>query len=411
MEENKTKIKKDLFRAIRGLKGNSKNRGITLVALVITIIVLLILAGVSIAILLGDNGLLSRAKYAKEKQEQANALEEMSLVVYEAQLRGKGKATLKDVVNILKEDTQNTYIIKTTKSIALLSDKSVIKDVSEVTDELSAIYIINTKYNEEIEITKDLTVTLIGTKQQITEDDNQGTTGDAISKYKESTLISNFDFKVKNSTNTSMTIEPVLSEQSLNNLAGYFVFLNNKVIDVKKDKEILIENLEKNTSYDVKLGAIDVDGNFATTITKSLRTKNMLLLADIIDTSKTQTLELNAYDGNLETNVAMLRDSFKYLYLRDVPSNCYLNVTVKVGGTSDICINCYGNNDTSLYKAFYYTEGANTSSMQADDIQKIDTDTLVTCKVPIPVGTERIGFCKWQTSANVYVYNVEVAQQ
>ena len=30
MEENKTKIKKDLFRVIRGLKGNSKNRGITL---------------------------------------------------------------------------------------------------------------------------------------------------------------------------------------------------------------------------------------------------------------------------------------------------------------------------------------------------------------------------------------------
>ena len=47
---------------------NSKsNRGITLVALVVTIVVLLILAGVSINMVLGENGLIKRA------QESANA--------------------------------------------------------------------------------------------------------------------------------------------------------------------------------------------------------------------------------------------------------------------------------------------------------------------------------------------------
>ena len=40
-------------------------RGITLIALVITIIVLLILAGVSIAMLTGDNGILSKARQAQ----------------------------------------------------------------------------------------------------------------------------------------------------------------------------------------------------------------------------------------------------------------------------------------------------------------------------------------------------------
>ena len=39
----------------------TNNKGITLIALVITIIVLLILAGVSIAMLTGDNGLLTKA--------------------------------------------------------------------------------------------------------------------------------------------------------------------------------------------------------------------------------------------------------------------------------------------------------------------------------------------------------------
>ena len=53
------------------MKIKKKEVGITLIALVITVIVLLILAGVTIAALSGDNGILTRAKEAKEKTEQA----------------------------------------------------------------------------------------------------------------------------------------------------------------------------------------------------------------------------------------------------------------------------------------------------------------------------------------------------
>ena len=42
-------------------------RGITLIALVITIVVLLILAEVSIAMLTGDNGILTRSKWCKDR--------------------------------------------------------------------------------------------------------------------------------------------------------------------------------------------------------------------------------------------------------------------------------------------------------------------------------------------------------
>ncbi len=48
---------------------NKKNNGITLIALVITIIVLLILAGVTIATLTGENGILTRASQASEQTE------------------------------------------------------------------------------------------------------------------------------------------------------------------------------------------------------------------------------------------------------------------------------------------------------------------------------------------------------
>ena len=49
-----------------------KNKGITLVALVVTIVVLLILAGVSINLVLGDNGIIAKAKEAQRKSAEAS---------------------------------------------------------------------------------------------------------------------------------------------------------------------------------------------------------------------------------------------------------------------------------------------------------------------------------------------------
>ena len=55
------------------------NEGITLVALVVTIIVLIILAGISIDLTLGDNGIITIAKRAKENTELAKIEEETEL--------------------------------------------------------------------------------------------------------------------------------------------------------------------------------------------------------------------------------------------------------------------------------------------------------------------------------------------
>ena len=60
-----------------------RNRGITLIALVVTIIVLLILAGISIAMLTGQNGILNRASEAKEKTRVAQEDENEKLQGYE----------------------------------------------------------------------------------------------------------------------------------------------------------------------------------------------------------------------------------------------------------------------------------------------------------------------------------------
>ena len=62
------------------------NRGITLIALVITIIVLLILAGVTIAALSGDNGILQNGTKAKEKTDEATDIEKIKLLATDGML-------------------------------------------------------------------------------------------------------------------------------------------------------------------------------------------------------------------------------------------------------------------------------------------------------------------------------------
>ncbi len=61
----------------------NRSRGITLIALVVTVIVLLILAGISITMLTGQNGILNRAQEAKEKTETAQEDENKQLQGYE----------------------------------------------------------------------------------------------------------------------------------------------------------------------------------------------------------------------------------------------------------------------------------------------------------------------------------------
>ena len=73
-----------------------KNKGITLIALVITIIVLLILAGVSIATLTGDNGILTKAQNVKDLTNEKTAEEEVQIEVL-GSLDNSGNINIEDL--------------------------------------------------------------------------------------------------------------------------------------------------------------------------------------------------------------------------------------------------------------------------------------------------------------------------
>ena len=71
-------------------KSKIDERGITLIALVITIIVLLILAGVTIATLTGDNGILTKATEAKDRTEEGEEEEKVKLSAVGALAKDNG---------------------------------------------------------------------------------------------------------------------------------------------------------------------------------------------------------------------------------------------------------------------------------------------------------------------------------
>ena len=109
----------------KNLKDN--NKGITLIALAITIIVLVILAGVSIAALKGDNGIINEAKDAKASHEKSIEEEEREL----------------NEVESLKEATKKTELTENEASGVWEVASSTNNQISKYTGKSTEVYIPN----------------------------------------------------------------------------------------------------------------------------------------------------------------------------------------------------------------------------------------------------------------------------
>lgn len=83
--------------------------GITLIALVITIIVLLILAGISISMLSGDNSILSRAAEVKKQTDEKSVLERVKIAYGGAITRANGNYSGYEFEKILKEELNKEF--------------------------------------------------------------------------------------------------------------------------------------------------------------------------------------------------------------------------------------------------------------------------------------------------------------
>ena len=108
-----------------------KEQGITLIALVVTIIILIILAGVSITMLVGENGIITQAQRAKEETAQAEKEEKRQLTILEASTNMK-----------------NTEYYDSTGSKAIIPAGFAVSQIEGEKEIDSGLVIIDTKGNE-----------------------------------------------------------------------------------------------------------------------------------------------------------------------------------------------------------------------------------------------------------------------
>ena len=152
-----------------------KQNGITLIALVISIIVLLILAGVSIMTLAGDNGLLTRTTTAKQKTEEAGVIENIRLAYQNAKigshtkLEHDFKKDMKDYLeeiygegNVEVEDGENQDV---GKYVITILEKKYTIDANGIIEKAGAVIEI-----EELKIVESSD----GTGEEIVEKQEEG---------------------------------------------------------------------------------------------------------------------------------------------------------------------------------------------------------------------------------------------
>ena len=120
----RNKINSNKVKILDKTSKNKRQNGITLIALVITIIVLLILAGVSIAMLTGQNGILTQAQNASTQTEIAEAKEkaQMDIMAWQSERLQNGQdATLND--EIVKTILTGKDYVKELKDTSFISTK------------------------------------------------------------------------------------------------------------------------------------------------------------------------------------------------------------------------------------------------------------------------------------------------
>lgn len=119
-------------------KAKDNNKGITLIALVVTVIVILILAGISISTLLGNDGLINHSKNAKEDAEISEYKEQLEVIKVTAYGAEIGTPNKIEFLYTYADAIKNDNMFKNAKEVTVDEDREVIKIITEEGYELEA---------------------------------------------------------------------------------------------------------------------------------------------------------------------------------------------------------------------------------------------------------------------------------
>ena len=157
----KTKIKKDLSKKIKEIGSENKVRGITLISLIVTIIILIILAGIAIVELKNTN-LFGNTTKAKNKNDYAAAQEEINIklaaIETDYEMHGNEKNKLQYTADKLCEDDEIEYVQTKSKKEASIEKITLGQDVTKIYTKLK-------KYKYEFEIGDNFKLVAINGKE------------------------------------------------------------------------------------------------------------------------------------------------------------------------------------------------------------------------------------------------------
>lgn len=215
------------------------SKGITLVALVITIIVLLLLAGITIGAL-GRSGLLGKTKKAKVLAQIATAKEEVNLAISELIAENKGET--KDITPKMIAETVNN---NNKRNVTAENESTFPTNIVYSEDSMGIGEKIFVKVGQNLEIIESKTENGTSNKDD-TSEDNKGETSN-VDVGKVSVTVT--DVKAKKFT---INVNP----EKENNIALYQYYLNGNLIHEGTEKQYIVTGLDFNTNYNIEVRVV-----------------------------------------------------------------------------------------------------------------------------------------------------------
>ena len=270
-----------------------QTKGITLIALVITIIVLLILAGVSIAMLTGQNGILTQAQKSREQTDIGREKEQIALAYngvktkkeggdvtsgeLDAELKANGAdatASGTNPITVTFNDSKRSYTIDANGNITEIGEQEPGEEVAEPqpTPEPEPGGSLATTDNGVIEIKwlKDDTYNVSETANApVIKSDLPANTTMKLVKYDGSNWVEGTDYEYKAGSGTADNTSSkwANAEVTIDNVKSYFVWIPRyayRIIyfDTPENKEAYLTsgNTEGIIGYSDSRGIVDKDG-------------------------------------------------------------------------------------------------------------------------------------------------------